>query len=567
MRSILRTARAVGVCLLAATAALAAVPASGDAAGTAAVAWGSNGHGELGAGYTTDGVEHAPVSVIGVSDITAVLAAGQTSYALLSNGTVKSWGANLKKELGEGETELFGAKTATPIAVFELTPGGETRELTGVTAIAAKYGDDTHAMALVNDSEHEGEVFTWGASEYGQRGNGEHGFEPKAKESEPEIAKPRNVAIPVPGLKHVIAIAAAANTDYALREVAGKTTVWAWGENHGRLGDGELTGPEECDGEDHLQPCATTPQEVELPALPEGVKVTSIAAGKVAAYAILSNGDVLSWGTNDFGQLGDGAHTDSAVPVYVCAVGAKAPCGSGSYLSGITAIAGGEAFALALNEEGDVFGWGNNGQAELGGSSSEECGKSAKECQMVPKRVEGLEHVSEVSAGGNYSLALSEGDVYAWGNAEEGELGIGTVEGAEACHEEKSCFRTPQLVKGLSSVGGISAGMAELGEGHSIAYLLSGSGPPPLITLVPKKEALEVVWRVTGEEFHISWHPVSESESESESHVKLTDTCSEEHPCSYEIKGLKAEPYEVDVRQQVGAALKAKRISIGTPEA
>jgi alpha-tubulin suppressor-like RCC1 family protein len=320
----------IGLLLMVGATALAVTPASGYASnGTAAVSWGSNGHGELGAGYRTEGFERRPVSVVGLTNIEAVVAAGQTSYALLGNGTVRAWGSNLKKELGAGVTGA-GSFSAMPVVVRELTGEGQTRELSGVSEIAASYGDDTHAVALVSHGEHEGEVMTWGAGEYGQRGDGESGFEPKGV----VWPTPRYVAIVVPGLQHIVSIAAGGDTDYAVREEGGRTTVWAWGENRGRLGNGEAMGPQRCPGEAGLQPCATTPQEVKLPKLPEGVKVASVTAGKQAAYALLSNGTVLAWGTNGHGQLGNGTSTESDLPGYVCAVAAKAPCAPGSYLLG-----------------------------------------------------------------------------------------------------------------------------------------------------------------------------------------------------------------------------------------
>jgi alpha-tubulin suppressor-like RCC1 family protein len=542
--------------------ALALAPASTYAqSGTAAVAWGSNGHGELGAGYRTEGSERQPVAVMGLTNIAAVVAAGQTSYALLGNGTVRAWGSNIKKELGDGPA----GESSTPVAVHELTREGQTRELAGVTEIAASYGDDTHAMALVSDGEHEGEVMTWGASEYGQRGDGESGFEPKGV----LWPTPRYAAIVVPGLQHVIGIAAGGTTDYAVREEGGRTTVWAWGENRGRLGNGETAGPQRCVGEAGPEPCATTPQEVKLPKLPEGVKVASIASGKEAVYALLSNGTVLAWGSNDHGQLGVGTGAESGLPEYVCAVGAKAPCGPGSYLRGITAVSGGSLFALALGESGEVLGWGSNGYAELGGSSSGECGRSAKTCQLVPKPVQGLEHVTQIAAGGDFSLALSQGTIYAWGDAEQGHLGDGTPKSPETCLAQTACMRVPRPVEGLPPVAGISAAAAEPGEGHSVALLQSGSGPEPLLRLVPEKDALEVIWTVPGEEFRIGWR-IRKSEVGFPTGIIVSRACDTEVPCSFQIKDLNPEPYEVMVRpdhiEGGRRKLKASRVGAETPE-
>ena len=250
-------------------------------------------------------------------------------------------------------------------------------------------------------------MVTWGAAEFGERGNGESGFEPQVTDT------PRSYAMFVPGLKHIVAVAASSTSDYALREEDGRTTLYSWGRNsYGKLGIGTTSGPTKCKGENNIEAaCATVPQEVDLPSLPEGVKVTAIASDTEGAYALLSNGMILSWGSNSKGQLGVGPEPDvTAVPVYVCAVGATPPCGSDSYLHGITAIAAGTKHALALTEGGEVVGWGDNAYGALTGISSEQCrGTKETACQLVPRKVSGLEEVTAISAGDEYSLALVSG--------------------------------------------------------------------------------------------------------------------------------------------------------------
>jgi alpha-tubulin suppressor-like RCC1 family protein len=529
----------VGAALSVAIGGFLMAPASGFAAGTAVLSWGTDGHGELGVGYH-DGDETRPVSVVGLSEIKAVLAAGQTSYALLVNGTVRSWGADLKEELGNGVSSPRET-SEKPVPVLEQTSSGGRRELTGVTAVAAAYGDDTHALALVDDGEHEGEVFTWGAGEYGERGNEESGFEKEGS------LTPRDVAIAVPHLKHIVAIAAGGDSDYALEEEhEGKTVLWAWGENTGgKLGLGETSGPEKCTGEAGEHPCSTIPRQIRLP---EGAKVKAIGVDKQAAFAILSNGTVLAWGENSHGELGTGTTENSDVPVYVCAVGAKAPCESGSRLEHIIEVSGGDLDALALDESGEVFGWGANGDSELGGSSSEECKASVKTCQKIPKRVAGLEHITSISAGRAFGVALNaEGEVYAWGDNSSGTLADGSTEGPETCLEEEPCSRTPLRVEGVSSVGGISAGGAEKGEGQVLVWLESGTGPVSLFSVTPESFALKVTWTVSAEEYRVAWR-VEQSEVDFGKYTKIKGmTCSASSPCTYEITGLMTEPYEVQL--------------------
>ena len=76
---------------------------------------------------------------------------------------------------------------------------------------------------------------SWGASEYGQRGNGESGFEAEAKEKEPN-RPPRDEPALVPSLEHVTAVSSG-GSDFALLE---NGTLMAWGDNSsGALGLGE----------------------------------------------------------------------------------------------------------------------------------------------------------------------------------------------------------------------------------------------------------------------------------------------------------------------------------------
>ncbi|MCN0155339.1 cell wall anchor protein, partial [Salinispora arenicola] len=71
-------------------------------------------------------------------------------------------------------------------------------------------------------------------------------------------------------------------------------TALAWGDNSsGQLGDGTATD-------------SSTPVAVDVPA---GTTVTAVAAGGVHSLAVTSGGDVLAWGANGSGQLGDGTTT------------------------------------------------------------------------------------------------------------------------------------------------------------------------------------------------------------------------------------------------------------------
>ena len=257
---------------------------------------------------------------------------------------------------------------------------------------------------------------------------------------------------------------------------------------------------------------------------------------------MLSDGRVLAWGENSYGQLGDGTAGESGAPQYVCKVKAEhQPCPESEDLDDVKTVSGGRYFALARLEGGEAVGWGADEGGELSGESSGQClRKTLKICQLTPKLVveKGLEEkplkgVTAISAGVNFSLAVvngeHEGEVYAFGNNERGQLGLGTGTGPEKCKlwvkgkgkapgevEEVPCAVYPEKIDGLSDVGGISAGIYEPGEGHSFAFLRSGNGPAPAFTVMPEEkveedgktaQVLRVAWRLSSpkEEYTLKW--------------------------------------------------------------
>ena len=87
----------------------------------------------------------------------------------------------------------------------------------------------------------------------------------------------------------------------------------------------------------------------------------------------------------------------------------------------LPAVAAGAMHSLVLTESGEVYAWGDNDDGQLGLGDREE--------RLTPTKVEGLPKVKAIAAGGGYSLALTEsGEVYAWGNNAIGQLGLGDRE-------------------------------------------------------------------------------------------------------------------------------------------
>ena len=78
--------------------------------------------------------------------------------------------------------------------------------------------------------------------------------------------------------------------------------------------------------------------------------------------------------------------------------------------------------------------------------------------------------MKQVSAGANHSMILTKsGQVYSWGHAGNGRIGIGSTERVGAGEREKMYFPAPQLIKTLEVVNQISCG-----ADHTLAYGSSG---------------------------------------------------------------------------------------------
>jgi len=143
--------------------------------------------------------------------------------------------------------------------------------------------------------------------------------------------------------------------------------------------------------------------------LDPGVK--AVSAGGWHTCAITFAGGVSCWGSNSYGQLGDGTTVSKGAPTPVHGLD-----------SGIFAISAADLYTCAVTSEGGATCWGSNISGELGDGSTTN--------QPVPVVVWGpLSDVAAISAEGGHTCALiSDGTARCWGSNGVGKLGNGTSE-------------------------------------------------------------------------------------------------------------------------------------------
>ncbi|MBU1243987.1 DUF4215 domain-containing protein [Myxococcota bacterium] len=193
--------------------------------------------------------------------------------ALSGEGAVYCWGDNSSGQLGVGTT----VDSTTPVPVLGLPAG-----ITGLTA------GGRHTCAFTGT----GVVRCWGANEYGQLGDGTfvQRSSPVALAGEPVMDYYLTVSA---GLNHTCA-----------DTVGG--VVYCWGRNHlGQLGNGSNTAS------------ATAVQVSGILMLASGVASGGDYSCVKRFVTVNNANEVLCWGDNSQGQLGNGTQTPSNVPVTV----------------------------------------------------------------------------------------------------------------------------------------------------------------------------------------------------------------------------------------------------------
>ncbi len=329
------------------------------------------------------------------------------TLAIKEDGTVWAWGYNCQGQLGNGNSG--GEWYQFTDGVDEKTPV----QVPGITDAVAVAGGTYHSMVLKKD----GTVWNFGSNYYGEFGNGTFGGDVYAYDEGIDCDVPFQMS----GLSNIKAISSRVAENLVIKNDG---TVWTFGTN--------LDGTSTTSRNDLI---TTIPMQV------QGLNsIVKTSCGRNFYFALRSDNTVWTWGSNQYGQLGDGTTVNRTIPAQI------------EGLSDIVDISAGLDYGLALKKDGTVYAWGRNECGQLGDETTVD--------KLTPIMIHDLSGIVSI-ASGSMSLALKDdATVWSWGYNYSGGLGDGNT-------TNKSL---PTQISDLNDVSAIACG-----QYHAMALKKDGT--------------------------------------------------------------------------------------------
>ena len=355
--------------------------------------WGDDTEGRLGDGdrdTNQNDASHA-ARVVLTGGVTAVSADMHT--CAVRNGNLRCWGPRFGDKLGDGVDDLV------------ISPDDASRDdrvvlRGGVTAVSAGRNG---TCAVRN-----GNLRCWGNDIFGALGDGDKNTNQGDADHEDEARVVLRGGVTAVSMAHVHTCAIQSGN------------LKCWGEDtSGQLGDGDRdTNQSDAGHEDRV-------------VLTGGV--TAVSTG-VSHTCAIQNGNLMCWGRNEGGGLGDGTifRNIPGMPVLT---------------GGVTAVVAAGYYTCAI-QNGNLRCWGGDFQGVLGDGNFNTNQKDAdSEDRVISYKRTFIRHPS-IAAGGFHTCALrwyskKRKEAYCWGFNSHGILGQGGT------HDGTVRFETPRKVKGV----------------------------------------------------------------------------------------------------------------------
>ncbi|XP_015113813.1 E3 ubiquitin-protein ligase HERC2 [Diachasma alloeum] len=360
--------------------------------------WGHNHRGQLG------GLEGAKVKLPSpcesLSALRPVQLAGgeQTLFAVTADGKIYATGYGAVGRLGIGGTDSVMVPTLL-----------ESIQHVFIKKIAVNSGGK-HCLALSS----EGHVYSWGEGDDGKLGHGNRMSYDRPKLVEALLGT------------EIVDIACGGHHSAA---VSGAGLLYTWGKGrYGRLGHG--------DSDDQTKP--------KIVAALQDYKAVDVACGSGDAQTLCVTDDdnVWSWGDGDYGKLGRGGSDGCKTPMKIESLAGL----------GVVKVECGSQFSVALTRSGAVYTWGKGDYHRLGHGTDDHVRRPRKVAALQGKKI------ISIATGSLHCVACSDkGEVFTWGDNDEGQLGDGTT----------SALQRPRLVHALQ---GKKITRVACGSAHTLAW-------------------------------------------------------------------------------------------------
>ncbi|PHT56986.1 hypothetical protein CQW23_05472 [Capsicum baccatum] len=332
---------------------------------------------------------------------------------LANKSAIYVWGYNQSGQTGRrGKEGSLRIPKQLPPELFGCPAAGNSRWLD----IACGR---EHTAAVASD----GSLFTWGANEFGQLGDGT------------ESARKHPTKVKQLQSEFVVSVSCGAHCTAAIAEprendgTMSARRLWVWGQNQ---------------------------------------VIRQVSCGAVHVVALSEEGLLQAWGYNEYGQLGRGVTSEGLQGPRVINGYAKF-LDEAPELVKITQVSCGEYHTAAISEKGEVYTWGLGSMGQLG-----HCSLQSGDKELLPRRVVSLDgiFIKEVACGGVHSCAVTaKGALYAWGGGQAGQLGVGPLNGFFSCklNESEMMLRNiPVLV--------VPDGVQLVACGHSHTLISANDG-------------------------------------------------------------------------------------------
>jgi alpha-tubulin suppressor-like RCC1 family protein len=200
----------------------------------------------------------------------------------------------------------------------------------------------------------------------------------------------------------------------------------------------------------------------------------TVSAQNGYSLGIRTDGTLWAWGYNAEGSLGDGTVTHRSSPVQIGSLTTWATLGTSSQQSPV----------FAIKTDGTLWGWGFNSAGGAAGSGGA-LGDGTITSKSSPVQIGNLTNWKQISCGYHQTAAIkTDGTMWAWGYNSSGQLGIGNTTSVSSPVQVGTSTNWKQVAcTGSSTVGAVKtdgtlwtwglAGDGALGNGTNSGALSS----------------------------------------------------------------------------------------------